>query len=147
MLVEWGSGTTMQPSPIQSRGSHCKGEGFARWGSNQLNCFYCTACTRSMWGTRCMLSILHRPWLVFFWGGGGLLSILGVEHSVCSCSLHESFFLSRPFDKLVFSCTLGPVFSSYPFNPLFFLNSSYSPLALDSDQQKKKSTRIMKRKI
>lgn len=45
-----------------------------------------------------MLFILLRPWLCFLggaWGGGGL-SILGVEHSVCSCSLqmspHEPFF-------------------------------------------------------
>ena len=83
---------------------------------------------------------------LFFTGGGGGrgLSILDVEHSVCSYSLqkspHELYFLSWPFDTLNFSCTLRPVFCSYCFNPclaFFFLNSSYSPLALDSDQQKK----------
>ena len=85
------------------------------------------------------------PMACFLGGGGGRgLSILDVEHSVCSYSLqkspHESYFLSRPFDTLNFSCTLRPVFCSYRFNPclaFFFLNSSYSPLALDSDQQKK----------
>ena len=85
------------------------------------------------------------PMACYLLGGGGRgLSILDVEHSVCSYSLqkspHESYFLSRPFDTLNFSCTLRPVFCSYCFNPclaFFFLNSSYSPLALDSDQQKK----------
>ena len=142
-MREWRYHATFS---IQSRGGHCKGKGFARCGSNQLNCFCCSACTCSIWCTRCMLSILHRPWLVFYGGGGGGrgLSILDVEHSVCSYSLqrspYESYFLSRPFDTLNFSCTLRPVFCSYCFNPclaFFFLNSSYSPLALDSDQQKK----------
>ena len=85
------------------------------------------------------------PMACFLGGGGGRgLSILDVEHSVCSYSLqrspYESYFLSRPFDTLNFSCTLRPVFCSYCFNPclaFFFLNSPYSLLALDSDQQKK----------
>ena len=121
MPVEWGTGAIMQPSPIQSRGSHCKGKSFARWGSNQLNCFCCSACTRSMRRTRCNAFHPSSPMALFFRGSVGGLSILGVEHSVCSCSLqmspHEPFFLSRPFDTLDFSCTLRPVFSSYRFNP------------------------------